>query len=146
MAPKGALAPAPGGAIPNAIAENSFTGGAAWGARALLYCEGEAPNRGFSRFRLTITAAKTRLPSSMLLARLRGDAGVMRHRGAKRQAAARTLAPLCRRAATWASISWESPRRRGSGSAAWGASTDRAAAQAASAGCERKSSGGGSCI
>jgi len=66
------------------MAENSFTGGAVWGARALLYCEGEAPNRGFLWLRLTITAVKTRLPSSMLLARLRGNDGVMRHRGAKR--------------------------------------------------------------
>ena len=95
MAPEGAPAPAldPGGAIPNAMAENSFTGGAVWGARALLYYEGEASNRGFSRLRLTITAVKTRLPASMLLARLRGDAGVMRHRGASSGADACTAVP-----------------------------------------------------
>ena len=66
------------------MAENSFTGGAVWEPEPFLYCEGEAPNRGFSRLRLTITAVKMRLPSSMLLARLRGNDGVMRHRGAKR--------------------------------------------------------------
>lgn len=55
IGPGGAPAPAPRGPIPNAIAENSFAGGAGWRAGALLYCEGEAPNSSFSRLRLMIT-------------------------------------------------------------------------------------------